>query len=92
MEQLEMKKDSIEHIENSDLVQMSRKLLEALIKSTAILNGGKKSKMSEQGLKEARAVLGYLNASINATRTKLQWFKLTGLQSKIDKVRSIRLK
>lgn len=78
------RKDTVEHIENSDLVQMSRELLDSLVTSTAILDG---KKMNEQGLKEAKTVLGYLNASINATKTRMQWFKLTGLENKVRSVR-----
>ncbi len=81
-----MEKDSIKHIEDSNLVQMSRKLLEALVESTAILNGGE-SKISDKGLKEAKTVLGYLNASINATKTRVQWFRMTGLIGKIETVK-----
>lgn len=80
-----MENDTVKHVENSNLVQMSRKLLEALVESTAILNGGE-SKVSDKGLKEAKTVLGYLNASINATQNRMQWFKMTGLNNKIKLV------
>ena len=56
-------KDKLEHIENLNLVQLSRDLLEAMVESTAIMEG---RKMTEQGLKEAKIVLGYLNAAKNA--------------------------
>ena len=79
-----MSKDTKDTIEQSNLVQMSRSLLDSLVESTAILNG---KKMTEQGLKEAKMVLGYLNASIHATKTRMQWFKMTGLEDKIDRVR-----
>ena len=73
------------HIENLDLVQMSRDLLEAMVESTAILEG---KKMTEQGLKEAKMVLGYLNATNNQVKTRMQWFKMTGLESKISRIRA----
>lgn len=79
-------KDKPEHIENLDLVQMARDLLEAVVENTAILEG--KKKMTEQGLKEAKLVLGYLNATNNQVKTRMQWFKMTGLEAKIERVRS----
>lgn len=79
------KKDMPKHIENLDLVQMSRDLLEAMVESTAILEG---KKMTEQGLKEAKMVLGYLNATNNQVKTRMQWFKMTGLESKISRIRA----
>lgn len=79
------KKDKPEDIENLDLVQMARDLLEAMVESTAILEG---KKMTEQGLKEAKLVLGYLNAANNNVKTRMQWFKMTGLESKINSVRA----
>lgn len=79
------KKDRPEDIENLDLVQMARDLLEAMVESTAILEG---KKMNEQGLKEAKLVLGYLNAANNNVKTRMQWFKMTGLESKINRVRA----
>ena len=79
------KKDTPEHIENLDLVQMARDLLEAMVESTAILEG---KKMTDQGLREAKLVLGYLNAANNNVKTRMQWFKMTGLESKIDRVRA----
>jgi hypothetical protein len=79
-------KDKPEHIENLDLVQMSRDLLEAVIENTAILEG--KKEMTEQGLKEAKLVLGYLNATNNQVKTRMQWFKMTGLESKIKRVKA----
>lgn len=78
-------KDKPEHIENLDLVQMSRDLLEAMVESTAILEG---KKMTEQGLKEAKMVLGYLNAANNQVKTRMQWFKMTGLDNKIKSVKA----
>lgn len=78
-------KDEIKHIENSSLVQLSRDLLEALVESSAILNG---EKMTMTSLLEAKVVLGYLNASINATKTRMQWFRMTGLEDKIKQVKA----
>ena len=78
-------KDGIKHIENSSLVQLSRDLLEALVESSAILNG---EKMTMTSLLEAKVVLGYLNASINATKTRMQWFRMVGLEDKIKQVKA----
>jgi len=81
---MKKQKDTVDHVEESNLVQMSRELLEALVTSTAILT---KRKMTEQGLKEGKLVLGYLNASLNATKARMQWFKMTGLEGKLKSVK-----
>ena len=77
-------KDKMEHIENLNLVQLSRDLLEAMVESTAIMEG---RKMTEQGLKEAKIVLGYLNAANANVKTRIGWFRMQGLEDKVKKVR-----
>jgi len=77
-------KDKIEHIENLNLVQLSRDLLTAMIEATALLEG---QKMTEQGLKEAKLVLGYLNAANSTVTTRIGWFRMSGLQEKVKKVK-----
>lgn len=84
-------KDSEEYLENLDLVQMSRKLLEAVIMSTEIMDN-KEKRMTWQGLKEAKLVLGYLNAANNQVRTRMQWFKMTNLEKKIESVKAKNVK
>lgn len=77
-------KDTLKDIENLNLVQLSRDLLEAMVESTAILEG---KKMSEQGLKEAKIVLGYLNAANSNVKTRIGWFRMSGLENKVKAVR-----
>ena len=77
-------KDKMEHIENLNLVQLSRDLLEAMVESTAIMEG---RKMTEQGLKEAKIVLGYLNAANTNVKTRIGWFRMQGLEDKVRKVK-----
>lgn len=78
-------KDSIKHLEESNLIQLSRDLLLKMVESSAILEG---KKMTEQSLKEARLILGYLNASHNILRTRMHFFKMTGLESKIERIKA----
>jgi len=77
-------RDKIEHIENLNLVQLSRDLLTAMIEATALMEG---QKMTEQGLKEAKLVLGYLNAANSTVKTRIGWFKMSGLQDKVKKIK-----
>lgn len=77
-------KDKLEHIENLNLVQLSRDLLLAMVESTAIMEG---KKMTEQGLKEAKIVLGYLNAANSNVKTRIGWFKMSGLENKVKSVK-----
>ena len=70
-------------IRETELVRLSRKLLESVVSSTDILN---KNKMTENGLKEAKLVLGFLNATTSAVKTKMQFFKMIGLDDKIREV------
>lgn len=75
-----MKPDTIDDLKESDLVQISRQLLEAVIRSTAVM---KLEKMTPEKLKECRTVLGFLNAANNTLKTKLNIFRLTGMTDKL---------
>lgn len=77
--------DTIEHLESSDLVQLSRDLLESVVESTKMLT---LPKMTPNKLQEAKIVLGYLNAARNTMDTKIKVFKLTGLDKKIEAVKN----
>lgn len=73
-------KDTIKHIEDSDLIQLSRNLLDSIVTSTDMLNP---KNMTPERLAEAKIVLGYLNSSNNALKTKMQYFKMMGIGEKI---------
>lgn len=77
--------DTLSDIGNSDLVQLSRDLLEAVVGSTKILN---LDEMTPQKLQESKMVLGFLNAADKTMKTKMQYFQMTGLSEKVAQVRS----
>ena len=77
-------KDTKAELERSPLVQMSRDLLINLVDSTSMLE---KKDMNESGLKEAKVVLGYLNAANNTMKTRMQYYRMTDLPNKIRAVK-----
>ena len=79
--------DTLEDIKNTDLVQLSRQLLDAAVVSTNALST--KSELSEQHLKELRLVLGFLNATNNVIKTKIQYFKMVGVSDKIEAIKKV---
>ena len=81
--------DSIEHLKNSDLVQLSRKLLDSMVESTQMMYS---PEMTPKKLMEAKVVLGYLNAAKNTMDTRIKIFKLTGLGEKIDAIKNHKIK
>ena len=76
--------DTMEHIGNTDLVQLSRKLLDSVVTSTDALNS---STMTEEKIKEMKVVLGYLNATNNIVKTKMQYFKMLGVGEKVEAIK-----
>lgn len=79
------KPDTLDDVEKSDLIQLSRDLLEATVTSTKILD---LNEMSPGKLQEAKVVLGFLNAANNTMKTKMQFFKMIGLDDKINAVKA----
>ena len=71
-------------VDNSDLIALSRNLLSSIVTATDLTNI---SEMTPTKLAEAKVVLGYLNASNNMIKTKIQCFKLTGLDDKVEAVK-----
>ena len=57
------KPDTMREIKDSDLIQLSRNLLDSIVTSTDMLNP---KNVTPERLQEAKVVLGYLNASNNA--------------------------
>lgn len=76
--------DELNDIGDSDIVQLSRGLLDATVKSTAIMQ---MEEMTPAKLQEARLVLGFLNATNAVMKTKMQYFRMAGLTGKIDAVK-----
>lgn len=72
--------DTMEDIGKSDLVKLSRELLEATVQSSKIKE---MESMGEEDLKRARVVLGFLNAADKVMRTKIQYFKMANVDDKI---------
>ncbi len=81
------KPDTIEDLKNTDLVKLSRDLLGATVQSTNALDSTVKP--SPERIKELKMTLGFLNATINASKTKMQFFRMMGIG---DKVKAIKKK
>ena len=77
------KPDTMQDIKDSDLIKLSRNLLDSIVTSTDMLNP---KNVTPERLQEAKVVLGYLNASNNALKTKMQYFKMVGIGDKIKAV------
>ena len=75
--------DTMEDIRRTDLVQLSRKLLDSTVVASDALNV---KTFTEPKLKEMKMVLGFLNATNNIIKTKMQYFKMVGLDEKIKAV------
>lgn len=82
---MKLQKDTIAHVEQSDLVQVSRNLLGSIIESTSVLE---KREMTPKALQESKVVLGYLNASIKAVGTRMKYFQMTGVADKVRKIQA----
>ena len=81
--------DTVDNIQNNDLVQISQKLLDRMISSTGMLSI---KEMTPNKAKEAKLVLGYLNVTNNVIKTKMQFFKMVGLDGKIKAVKNVSKK
>lgn len=88
MKKTKFNPDTLGHIERSDLIQLSRELLDAVVRGTAILEV-KDKEMTPEKLKESKVVLGYLNAADKTIKTKMQYFKMTGVQRKVDAIKQM---
>lgn len=76
--------DSIEDIKDTDIVKLTRTLLNSMVASTGLTNP---QEMTPSKLQEAKVVLGYVNAQIHAIKTKMQFFKMIGLDEKVKAVK-----
>lgn len=81
--------EQLKDVERSDLVQLSRELLEKVVRSSDILSS---KKMTVQSAKEAKVVLGFLNACTNTMKTKMQFFKMVGIGEKVKAVQQVSKK
>ena len=77
-------KDTMKHVEESNLIQLSRELLSSIVDSTKILD---LKEMTPDKLKESKVVLGFLNAADRAMKTKMTYFKMTGVGDKVSAVK-----
>lgn len=84
-----VKPDTMNDIGNTDLVQLSRKLLDSAVRSSKALN---LQTLNEKSLKELRLVLGFLNVTNNIVKTKMSYFKMVGLGEKVDAVKKLSKK
>jgi hypothetical protein len=79
--------DNLKTLKGSDMIQMSRELLDAAVRSTEILKL-KPGEMTPEKLKEAKVVLGYVNATNNVMKTRINILKMTGIQAKCKAIKS----
>ena len=80
----ETRPDSLKDIEESDLVQISRRLLNSIVESSGLL---RPQQLNDQKIKEARLIISFINATAGAMRTKLSYFKMIGLEEKVKAIR-----
>lgn len=81
---MKYKPDTLNEIKDSDLIQLSRNLLDSVVTSTDMLVP---KNMSPERLQEAKVVLGYLNAANKTILAKMQYFKMVGLGEKVKAVK-----
>ena len=81
--------DTLDDIKYTDLVQLSRKLLDAIVASTKMLDKGE---MTPRKLQEAKIVLGYLTATTSTVKAKMAYFKMVGIGDKVEAVKSLSKK
>ena len=81
-----VKPDTIEDIKKNDLMQLANDLLGSVVRGTDMLSLSAND-MSPEKLKEAKLVLGYLNAANSIIKTKMQFFKMTGLDKKLKSIK-----
>lgn len=81
--------DSLDTIRDTDLVQTARNLLDSVVQSTDMM---KIQEMTPKKLQEAKIVLGFLNATTNTIKTKMQFFKMVGIDNKIEAVKKMKVK
>lgn len=72
-------------VRDSDLVQMSRNLLESVIDSSEILS---MDTMGPDEMQRAKIVLGFLNAASGAVNSRMQFFQMTDIEGKYAAVKS----
>ena len=76
--------DTMDDISQTDLIKVSRRLLDASIDSSGILEIGE---MTPEKLREAKMVLGFLNATNNVVKTRMQFYKMIGITDDINKAK-----
>lgn len=79
-----MPQETLQDVGNNGLIQLSRDLLDAVVKTTNILH---QDKMTPEKLQEAKVVLGFLSACNTVMQTKMRYFKMTGLGDKVQAVK-----
>lgn len=75
--------DTLQGMKDYSLVGLSKQLLDASVKSTGILS---LEEMTPQKLQEAKLVLGFLNATNSVMKTKINIFKMVGLDEKVQAI------
>ena len=76
--------DTMADIQSTDIVQLSKELLDSVVRSTSILE---MEGMGPEDLQQAKLVLGFLNATTATMKTKMQFFAMTDLEGKYAAVK-----
>lgn len=75
-----MRPDTIDTLKDNDLVAKAQDLLQAVIKSTNILEI---EEMKVEDIQKAKIVLGFLNSTNSLMKTKLNVFRMTDVGEKV---------
>jgi len=87
MKKVEKSFEDIDYLSSIGLVEDARRMLDDIQKSYEEFRG---KKFDEKNLKFANCQLKYLNALINSYRVKLQHFKLTDINSKLQAIKDLK--
>ncbi len=79
------KPDTLESIGETDLIQLSRKLLDAVIVSSDALTP---QDLTPERMKQMRLVNGMLNSSMGVIKTKLAYFRMVDTANKASAIKN----
>jgi hypothetical protein len=78
--------DTMNDISDSDIVQLAKGLLDAVVRSSGI-ESLQQGELTPEKLREVKMVLGYLNATNSVMKTKMSFFKMVGVDEKVREIR-----
>ena len=83
----ETKEETLEKLKKINFVNMAKNLLDS---SVTKADSYSKKKYTDQSLKQGKLVLGFLNAFLNSYKTKIQFYKLSGIKDKIKVIKGFK--